>query len=155
MDSIYKNNLFKNKTALVTGGGTGIGLRIARELSMLGATVILASRSKDKLEKGKHIIEEDGGKALCIPLDIRSPENIHTCFSEIKKEIGECHYLINNAGGQFPSEAKHIKEKGWRAVIDTNLNGTFFMCQAAFHSFFKENVYRGYCATKRMLRLIL
>ena len=139
METIYKQNLFQGKTALITGGGTGIGLRIARELSTLGATVILASRSEEKLNKGVETIENDGRKVISIPLDIRNIESVQNCFSKIKEKVGECHILINNAGGQFPSLAKDINQKGWKAVIDTNLNGTFSMCQEALHSFFKES----------------
>lgn len=139
MKTIYRDNLFRDKVALITGGGTGIGLRTAQELSYLGAKVILASRNPENLEAGKKVLESDGGEAFTIVLNIRDEESVKECFKTIKSEFGECHYLINNAGGQFPSPAEHITSKGWQAVIETNLTGTFLMCQHAFTSFFKEN----------------
>jgi len=137
--SIFKKNLFNEKTALITGGGTGIGLRTARELAMLGATVVLASRKKENLEKAVKEIEDEGGKAYALECNIRDEESIASCVKSSIKEFGKIDLLVNNAGGQFPSPSEFIKPKGWKAVIETNLTGTFFMTQEVFNQSMREH----------------
>ncbi len=136
MNTIFKTNLFANKVALITGGGTGIGLRTARELAHLGATVILASRKADNLIKAAAIIKNEGGKAIPIECNIREEESIQKCVAQAINEAGTIDFLVNNAGGQFPSLAESISRKGWNAVIETNLTGTFFMSQEVFNKVF-------------------
>src|SRR5665213_1517213 len=136
MNSIFKNNLFKNKVALITGGGTGIGLRTARELASLGATVILASRKVDNLIKAADTIKNEGGKAIPIACDIRDEVSVQKCVEQAINEAATIDYLVNNGGGQFPALAESISRKGWNAVIETNLTGTFFMSQEVFNKVF-------------------
>lgn len=138
MNTIYKNNLFANKVALITGGGTGIGLRTARELASLGATVILASRKVDNLLKAVDIIKNEGGKAIPVECNIREEGSIQKCVEQSINEAGTIDYLVNNGGGQFPSLAESITLKGWNAVIETNLTGTFFLTQEVFNKVFKH-----------------
>ncbi len=138
MNTIYKPNLFANKVALITGGGTGIGLRTARELASLGATVILASRKADNLHKAADIIKNEGGKAIPIVCNIREEESIKKCVEEAVDKAGTIDFLVNNGGGQFPSPAESFTLKGWNAVIETNLTGTFFITQEVFNKVFKH-----------------
>jgi citronellol/citronellal dehydrogenase len=133
VNTVFKPGLFDGKTAIVTGGGTGIGLRIARELAHLGATVILASRKMENLQKGVEIITAEGGKAHAVECNIRQVESIKACVAKTLELTGHIDYLINNGGGQFPSPAEVISPKGWHAVIETNLTGTFFMSQEVFN----------------------
>ena len=137
--TIYKEELFKGKTALITGGGTGIGLRTALELSQLGATVILASRKKENIENGVKAVEEAGGKAFAIECNIREEESIEKCIAESIERAGTIDILVNNAGGQFPSPAEAISQKGWNAVIETNLTGAFLMSKEVFKKCFRDN----------------
>lgn len=139
LNSIYKEGLFEGKVALITGGGTGIGLRTAKELSYLGAKVILASRKKENLDSAVQIIEKSGGKALALECNIRDQESIVQCVKKATSECGTIDLLINNAGGQFPAPAESIKAKGWNAVIETNLSGTFFMTQEVFNESMRDN----------------
>lgn len=139
MQTIFKEGLFEGKVALITGGGTGIGLRIARELAVLGATVIIASRKMENLEKGVEIIEKDGGKVIPIQCNIRDEESIKNCIAQTIEKAGKIDILVNNGGGQFPSPAEFINKKGWHAVIETNLTGTFFMCQEVFNQQFSKH----------------
>ncbi|MBL4753448.1 MAG: SDR family oxidoreductase [Flavobacteriales bacterium] len=139
VNSIYKEGLFDGKVALVTGGGTGIGLRTAKELSQLGAHLVLASRKKDNLDAAVKNIEAAGGKALAVECNIRDDESISKCVEQVLKEVGKIDLLINNAGGQFPSPAEAIRTKGWNAVIETNLTGTFFMTQEVFNQNMREH----------------
>ncbi|MFM1875600.1 MAG: hypothetical protein RL266_1337 [Bacteroidota bacterium] len=133
INTVFKQGLFNGKVALVTGGGTGIGLRIARELGLLGATVIIASRTEEKLLKGLNVLQDDGSKAELSICNIRDEESVKTCVSEIVKKHGRIDILVNNGGGQFPSPAEFINRKGWHAVIETNLTGTFFLTQEVFN----------------------
>jgi NAD(P)-dependent dehydrogenase (short-subunit alcohol dehydrogenase family) len=139
LNSIYKENLFQDKTALVTGGGTGIGLRIAKELAQLGATAILASRKKENLDKAVVQIKNEGGKSFAVECNIREEESLKNAVKTSLSYTGKIDFLINNAGGQFPAPAEMINRKGWQAVIDLNLNGTFFLTQEVFNSYMQEN----------------
>ena len=134
INSIYRPNLFAGKVALVTGGGTGIGLRIAREFGLLGAKVVVASRSMDKLNAGLKTLLNDGADAIALECNIRDEESIKTCVETIVKEYGKIDVLVNNGGGQFPSPAELINRKGWHAVVETNLTGTFFLTQAVYNA---------------------
>jgi NAD(P)-dependent dehydrogenase (short-subunit alcohol dehydrogenase family) len=136
VNTIFKDGLFAGKTAIITGGGTGIGLRIARELAHLGATVILASRKMENLQTAVNQITADGGKAYAIACNIREEESVKNCIKQSLELTGRIDYLVNNGGGQFPSPAEMISRKGWHAVIETNLTGTFFMSQEIFNKQF-------------------
>lgn len=135
INSIYKDHLFASKTALITGGGTGIGLRTARELAALGATVIISGRTKETLEKAA----ENNEKMFPVVCNIREEESICLGVSEAMKITGKIDLLINNAGGQFPSPAENVSHKGWKAVIETNLSGPFLMAKEVFNQSMKKN----------------
>lgn len=136
MNTIFKPGLFSDKTAIITGGGTGIGFRIASELAHLGATVVLASRKKDILDKAIEKITAAGGKAHAVECNIRDEESVKNCIAKSIELCGNIDFLVNNGGGQFPSPAEFINRKGWHAVIETNLTGTFFMSQEIFNKQF-------------------
>ena len=119
--------LLAGQRALVTGAGSGIGRAIAHWLARLGADVVLCGRKPEKLEATANAIAAYGGEVIVKPLTIRDPEAVAALFAD----IGPLDILINNAGGQFPQAAIDFAPKGWAAVIDTNLNGTWYMMQAA------------------------
>jgi len=133
-NSVFRPDLFEGQVILVTGGGTGIGRCIGHELAALGAQVILSGRRPEPLEQTVEEIKEAGGIAHACPMNIREQEEVDQSVRQLVDDHGPIHGLVNNAGGQFLSPAAMIKPKGWRAVIDTNLNGTFFVSQAVFHS---------------------
>lgn len=151
---MFKEDLFQNKIALVTGGGSGIGYEIARQLLQLGATVYIASRKEDRLRKAVGQLKASGPCDF-FTCDIRKPEEIQAVTEGLKSREGRLDILINNAGGQFPSLAEDISPNGWNAVISNNLNGTWFMTQAMSKAFFIPqtdgavvniiaNIYRGF-----------
>lgn len=140
ISTIFQTNLFSGRVALITGGGTGIGLRTAQELAKLGAIVILASRRKEILENAAQLIRSQGGKAFAVQCNIRQPESIEKCIDESLKLAGTIHFLVNNAGGQFPCLAENISRKGWHAVIETNLYGPFFLSQFVFRRVFSQHL---------------
>ncbi|MBH25560.1 MAG: 2,4-dienoyl-CoA reductase [Myxococcales bacterium] len=130
--SIFRDDLFAEQVILVTGGGTGIGRCIAHELASLGATVVLSGRRTEPLEATATEIAEAGGAADTLPLDIRDEEAVDAAIAGLVAKHGRLDAVVNNAGGQFASPAAMIRPRGWRAVVDTNLNGTWFVSQAAF-----------------------
>lgn len=131
-NSIFQPNLFANQTIIVTGGGSGIGRCTAHELAHLGAQVVLIGRNEDKLIKTTKEIQEDGGQALWFSCNIRSEEEVKDTVSKIFAATNKVHGLVNNAGGQFPSPLAFINQKGWEAVISTNLTGGFLMAKEVF-----------------------
>lgn len=136
--SIFRPDLFKDQTILVTGGGTGIGRAIAHELASLGGTLIIAARKEPRLEKTKQEIVNAGGRCYWYTINIRQEEAVDELIKTIVAEHGTIDMLVNNAGGQFPSPAEQIKQKGWHAVIETNLTGTFNVTRSVFNQVMKK-----------------
>lgn len=131
--SVFHPELFKNKTIIVTGGGSGIGRCTAHELAALGADVVLIGRKQEKLDKVMAEIREDGGRCSGFACDIRDEESVRGTVSKIVAENKIIYGLVNNAGGQFPSPLMAISKKGWDAVINTNLTGGFLMAREVFN----------------------
>ncbi|MCA9770931.1 MAG: SDR family oxidoreductase [Myxococcales bacterium] len=127
--SIFRPGLFDGTTTFITGGGTGIGLAIARELRMLGGSVVLGSRKTEHLETGRAaLLKIDApGKVEIHPCNIRDEASMSDAVDFALKQCGRIDFLVNNGGGQFPAPALSMSWKGWHAVIETNLTGTFFM----------------------------
>jgi citronellol/citronellal dehydrogenase len=128
--TIFAQGLFQDRVALVTGGGSGIGLACATELAHLGAKVAICGRKLDKIQKAIETLKEHGAADERIfggSCDIRDPDQIAAFVGQVLDRFGQIDILINNAGGQFPSPAEGMSPKGWEAVIRNNLNGTFFM----------------------------
>ncbi|MCB9739336.1 MAG: SDR family oxidoreductase [Deltaproteobacteria bacterium] len=130
--SIFRDGLFDGQVALVTGGGSGIGRAIAHELASLDAFVVISGRKLEKLDTVVAEISEAGGRAEAMVLDIRDDEAVDAAIADLVARHGRLDAVVNNAGGQFVAGAEEIRPKGWRAVIDTNLNGTFWVSRAAF-----------------------
>lgn len=128
--SVFRPGLFTDQVAFVTGA-TGIGLHIAGELRLLGAHVVLGSRSRENREAGCAALAqiEAPGRVEHCECNIRDRESIEAAVTFALGELGRIDLLVNNAGGQFPAPAVAMAEKGWNAVIDTNLSGTFRMTQ--------------------------
>lgn len=137
--SIFRADLFQDKVVLITGGGTGIGRAIAHEIASLGGHVVLASRKAENLETTANEIREQGGKASFYTVNIRQEESVVALIVQVLKEHGRIDALVNNAGGQFPSPASDISHKGWHAVIETNLTGTFMMSREVYTQWMAKN----------------
>jgi len=125
---IFQTDLFKGKTALITGGGRGIGLAIAKGFARYGANVVIASRNEENLASAGEELRSLGAPHLAIPTNIRELQDVEQLVSSTTDRFGQIDFLINNAGGQFPARPSGISDRGWRAVVDLNLNGTWNMC---------------------------
>ncbi len=130
-DTVYRPDLFKGRVALVSGGGSGIGRATALLFARLGATVVLCGRTLEKLEAVADFIRARGGTVMCQSVNVREPEQVDALYAAIHQQFGRLDYVVNNAGGQFPQSAIDYAPKGWMAVINNNLNGTWLMMQRA------------------------
>jgi citronellol/citronellal dehydrogenase len=130
MPSIFRPGLFDGEVAIVTGGGSGIGLAIARSLCELGAKVAIAGRDATRLENARVELASHGWSVFTGTCDIRDVEQVSAYVTAVRSTLGEVSVLVNNAGGQFPTAAEGLSPKGWDAVIRNNLNGTFYVTQA-------------------------
>ncbi len=143
MSTIFRPQLFAGKSALVTGGGSGIGLYVARELLGLGARVAICGRDEEKLSRARAglLAEQAGADEALIALscDIRSEESVESCVRGVVAGFGRIDMLVNNAGGQFPSRAEEIRPKGFRAVVETNLTGPFLVSREVFLQSMREH----------------
>ena len=131
MPLTWRDDLFAGQVAVVTGGGRGIGKAIAFQLARLGARIAITGRNVERLEASAAALRKTGTDVLAIPMSIRDPEQADATVRRTVAEFGRLDLLVNNAGGQFPQAAIDFKPKGWLAVIDTNLNGSWWMMQAA------------------------
>lgn len=119
------------QVVVVSGGAGGIGKAAAWLFARLGAHVVVAGRSEGKIEEVAKAIRAHGLKCSGETVDIREPEGVSSFFERVWSAHGRLDILVNSAGGQFPQPAIDFSVKGWNAVINTNLNGTWFMMQAA------------------------
>ncbi len=131
MSSIFRNDLLDGQVAVVTGGGTGIGVAIARELGSLGATVVIASRKRENVEPAAIGLSQELGRAVHARVcDVRDREQVAKLSEDLVATHGRIDILINNGGGQFFAPAEAITPRGWDAVVQTNLTGQWNMIQA-------------------------
>ncbi|XP_076340666.1 peroxisomal trans-2-enoyl-CoA reductase-like isoform X2 [Tachypleus tridentatus] len=144
VQSVFRKGLFSDKVAVVTGGATGIGRAVTQELLYLGCNVVIASRKEEQLKQAatelKAEIEETlPPRIMHVPCNVRQEHQVTHLFEETLKQYGKLDYLVNNGGGQFVCQAADISKKGWDAVIETNLTGTFLMCQEAHKQWMGEH----------------
>lgn len=126
----FAADLMRDDVALVTGGGTGIGKAISIALTACGARVVIASRRGEHLDQGAADIAAAAGVTpATMPCDIRRPEEVARLVDFVIEGHGKIDVLVNNAGGQFAQLAENFSVNGWKAVVDTNLNGTWYVTQ--------------------------
>lgn len=118
--------------ALVTGGGTGIGLAIARGLAEDGYDLVLASRSPEHLADGARELASTGRRILLVPTDVRDPAQVDLLMQRVRSDYGRLDTLVNNAAGNFVAPVERITPNGWAAVVRIVLDGTFHCSRAGF-----------------------
>jgi citronellol/citronellal dehydrogenase len=129
--TVYAADALKDKVVVVSGGAGGIGRATAWLFARLGAHVVVAGRDQGKLDALVADLAGRNLKASAHVADIREPDTVNALFDTIWAAHGRLDILINSAGGQYPQPAIDFSVKGWNAVINTNLNGTWYMMQAA------------------------
>jgi citronellol/citronellal dehydrogenase len=127
----YASGLFAGQVAVVSGGAGGIGRAICWLFARLGAHVCVVGRSQAKADQIAQLIVGARLKASAEVVDIKDADAVDALFHRLWSTYGAVDILINSAGGQFPQPAIDFSIKGWNAVVNTNLNGTWFMMQAA------------------------
>jgi len=131
LPTVYRPGLFGGKTVVVSGAGSGFGLAIATLFARLGADLGILGRNAARLARAKAFFEGLGARVHAQAFNIRDHARCASFTAEVWDELGRFDVLVNNAGGQFPQMALDFRPKGWNAVIDNNLNGTWYMMQAA------------------------
>lgn len=140
MSRIFKDDVLAGKVAIVTGGGTGIGAATARELGSMGATLVIASRKEAVIAKAAAGLAQQIGRPVHgIGCDVRDREAVASLVRRVLDELGSIDILVNNGGGQFFSPAEAISDKGWDAVVATNLTGQWNLLKAAANAWMLDH----------------
>lgn len=125
----YPADIFAGRHVLVTGGGSGMGLAVARAFAQGGADVAILGRSPERAEHGVRQVEALGVRGHAISCDVRDPEAVRAAFDEAEQVLGPLDLLANNAGANFPVLAEDISDNAWNAVTRIAIDGTF-LCSA-------------------------
>jgi NAD(P)-dependent dehydrogenase (short-subunit alcohol dehydrogenase family) len=118
------------RVAIVTGASSGLGVAFGRALAEAGASVVLAARRTDRLATHAASIEADGGRAVGVPVDVTDPASCAALAQAALAEFGQIDILVNNAGVGTAFPASRETPEQFRAVIDVNLSGSYWMAQA-------------------------
>ena len=130
--TVFRNDLLEDRVIIVSGGGSGLGKAMAFLMSRLGARVMICGRREERLKETADAIKEHVGAEVAYhAMTIRDPGAVEELMDTTWSQLGRLDVLVNNGGGQFPQAAIDFSDKGWNAVIDTNLNGTWYMMQRA------------------------
>jgi citronellol/citronellal dehydrogenase len=129
--TIFKPGLLDGQVCVVSGAGSGLGRETALELARLGAVVIGCGRRSEPLEETAGLAGEMPGTFEHVEMDIREEDAVERLFDGALERHGRVDVLVNNAGGQFLSPAEAISPKGFRTVIELNVQGTWLMTHAA------------------------
>ena len=138
MSQHYANDILADHHIVVTGGGSGLGLAMARRFAELGAKVSINGRNEDKLKAATAQIEGDGGKVAGIACNVRDPESVEAFFAAAEQAQGPVTGLVNNAAANFMADTASLSPGGFDAIVQTNLYGTFHCTQACGRRWLKN-----------------
>jgi NAD(P)-dependent dehydrogenase (short-subunit alcohol dehydrogenase family) len=127
---LFRPGAFEKKVVVITGGGSGIGLEMAKAFGRLGASLVLASRDLEKCRRAAAEVEALGGKALAAAVNVRDPESVEAMAQGALEKFGRIDVLFANAGANFLAPAAQISPNGFRSVVETVLFGTFYCAQS-------------------------
>ena len=128
---MFKERCLEGRTAVVTGGGTGLGLSMALKFAELGANLVIASRNLEHVESAAERVRALGRKALAVACDVRKFEEVEAMMERAEKDLGGLDILVNNAAGNFLCPTEDLTPNGFAAVIGIVLNGSFHCTLAA------------------------
>jgi len=148
MANIFRDGLLQDKVAFVTGGGSGINLRIAERFAEHGAKLALMGRTREKLDRAADGIRSAGGTAMGIAGDVRSYEACDNALRKTRQEYGAIDILICGAAGNFPAPVLGMSANGFKAVIDIDLPGASVISISATHAFVPIAFQSHVCAAK-------
>ncbi|MGH7650247.1 MAG: SDR family NAD(P)-dependent oxidoreductase, partial [Gemmatimonadaceae bacterium] len=132
MAEVFGQKILEGKSAVITGGGSGINLAIAKRFAKHGASVALIGRTKEKLDNACAEIRSAGGSASGHPADVRDYEALAAAIKAARDTHGEIDLVVCGAAGNFPAPVLGMSANGFKSVIDIDLLGTFNACRAAF-----------------------
>ncbi|MBN2732319.1 MAG: SDR family oxidoreductase [Balneolaceae bacterium] len=140
---MFTSDTLKNKTILITGGGSGLGLEMAKKFASLGANLAICGRTESKLENGaKEIASEGDGQVETYVCDVRDYDRVDEMISEIVTDFGDMDGLVNNAAGNFLAASEDLTPGGFKAIVDIVLHGSF-NCTHCFGNYLIDNERKG------------
>lgn len=134
----FRDDLLQDKTVLVTGGGSGLGLSMARAFAAHGARVAITGRTPERLQTGAEQIDATGERVLTHAADVRNFEQMEEAVQAVVERFGGIDVLVNNAAGNFLAPTEDLSPNGFNAVVQTVLNGTFHATLAAGRRMIEE-----------------
>src|SRR4051812_10989333 len=138
--SVFRNDLFLGRVALITGGGTGIGRGITEALARHGADVAIVSRKPENLAvAAEQIVAATGHRCLPLVADVRQPEAVEAAVKRAIGELGGLDIVVNNAAGNFFCPSAELSPNGFGAVLDIDAKGTWNVSRAAYLARFKDH----------------
>ena len=129
---VFRPDVLANRVALITGCGTGIGLGIAQSLAAAGASIVIGSRKPEHLKPAAEQLGGAGARVSTVEVNVREPESVTRMMEQISQQHGRLDILVNNAAGNFYAPTATLSPNAWRAVVETDLYGTFYCSQAAY-----------------------
>jgi NAD(P)-dependent dehydrogenase (short-subunit alcohol dehydrogenase family) len=129
--SVYRDDLLAGRVVLVTGGGSGLGLSMAKRFAGLGARVALLGRTEARLAAAAREIDPAGSRVFTCAADVREAEVVEGAVEAIERDFGAIDVLVNNAAGNFLAPTEDLSPRGFDAVVRTVLHGTFHATLAA------------------------
>jgi NAD(P)-dependent dehydrogenase (short-subunit alcohol dehydrogenase family) len=132
MSEVFGKKVLEGKTAIITGGGSGINLAIAKRFAEHGVKVALIGRTKEKLDDAAAEIRGAGGTATGHPADVREYDALAAAIKSARDAHGEIDIIVCGAAGNFPAPALGMSANAFKSVVDIDLLGTFNTCRAAF-----------------------
>lgn len=132
MTGMLQPGSLKDKTVVITGGGTGLGRSMGKYFLELGANLVITSRKEEVISKtARELSAETGGKVLAVPCDVRKYEEIERVILSAEKEFGSVNAVVNNAAGNFISPTERLSHRAFDIVVDIVLRGTYYTTLAA------------------------
>ncbi|MCH7764889.1 MAG: SDR family oxidoreductase [Candidatus Marinimicrobia bacterium] len=122
---MFREDLLKDKTIIVTGGGTGLGKSMATRFGELGANLVIASRREDVIQSAAEELRQTGADVLGLSCDVREMDSVQEMVNATIERFGKIDVLLNNAAGNFISPTENLSANGFKVVVDIVLNGTF------------------------------